>query len=51
MGVLLQAFYWDCPREAGVEFGWWQHVNLGELDQCGAVPTWFGTRAELASAG
>ena len=84
MGVLLQAFYWDCPREAGVEFGWWRHVNarldglrsvgftalwlppcskamnarsmgydpfdffdLGEFDQRGAVPTWFGTKAEL----
>jgi alpha-amylase len=84
MGVLMQAFYWDCPRIAGVEFGWWRHVtqrleslrqvgfsalwlppcskaadaasmgydpfdlfDLGEFDQRGAVPTWFGTKLEL----
>ena len=33
MGVLLQAFYWDCPREAGVERGWWRHVAQ-RLDGC-----------------
>src|SRR5262249_26784182 len=31
MGVMLQAFYWDCPRLAGVEFGWWRYVT-GRLD-------------------
>ncbi len=84
MGVLLQAFYWDCPRLAGCEHAWWDHVrgklpelaaagftalwlppaskaascksmgydpydyyDLGEFDQKGGVPTWFGTRAAL----
>ncbi len=84
MGVLFQAFYWDCPREDGCEFGWWKRVrsqipnlasvgftalwlppphkaanarsmgydpydyyDLGEFDQKGSVPTWFGTREEL----
>jgi alpha-amylase len=86
MGVLMQAFYWDCPREEAREFGWWPHVqeqvaalaaagfsalwlppvhkaasiegpsmgydpydyyDLGELDQKGSVPTWFGSRPEL----
>ena len=86
MGVMMQAFYWDCPRAEQREFGWWEHVraqvpdlaragidalwlppvhkaanitgpsmgydpydywDLGEFDQKGGVPTWFGTRREL----
>ena len=88
MGVMLQAFYWDCPREEKKEFKWWKHVtkqipalakvgftslwlppvhkaanlggfsmgydpydyyDLGEFDQKGGVPTWFGTKSELLS--
>ncbi len=85
MGVLLQAFYWDCPRAEDREHKWWAYVNekvpeivragftalwlppaskaaswdsmgydpydyydLGEFEQKGGMPTWFGTRAELA---
>jgi alpha-amylase len=84
MGVLLQAFYWDCPEKSGCEFKWWDHVkanigklanagftaiwlpppgkgstqrsmgyepfdhfDLGEFDQRGGIPTWFGTRKSL----
>ena len=86
MGVMLQAFYWDCPRIEKKEFKWWKHVSkqipalaevgftslwlppvhkaanlggfsmgydpydyydLGEFDQKGTVPTWFGTKQEL----
>ncbi len=84
MGVMLQAFYWDCPRLAGCEHAWWDllkqnvpalagagftslwlppaskaaswksmgydpydYYDLGEFDQKGGVPTWFGTRAAL----
>ena len=88
MGVMMQAFHWDCPRVDGHEFGWWDAVrarvpalaaagftalwlppahkagniggpsmgydpydyyDLGEFDQKGSVPTWFGTRQALAS--
>jgi alpha-amylase len=88
MGVVLQAFYWDCPRIEKKAFKWWQHVekqvplladvgftslwlppvhkaanlggysmgydpydyyDLGEFDQKGTVPTWFGTKKELLS--
>ncbi len=88
MGVILQTFYWDCPREDGKEFQWWNYItreipalakagftslwlppihkaanlagpsmgydpydfyDLGEFDQKGSVPTWFGTRKELES--
>jgi alpha-amylase len=86
MGVMLQAFYWDCPRAEQKEFHWWEHVraqvpalaqagfdclwlppahkpanlgglsmgydpydyyDLGEFDQKGHIPTWFGTKTEL----
>lgn len=87
MGVIMQAFYWDCPKHESKEFQWWNFVSgkvqelsnvgftalwlppatkganlsgsmsmgydpydfydLGEFDQKGSVPTWFGTRTEL----
>ena len=86
MGVMLQTFHWDCPREDKKEFQWWNYINeqipalakagftslwlppvskganlfgpsmgydpydyydLGEFDQKGSIPTWFGTRKEL----
>ena len=84
MGVLMQAFYWDCPKLENVEYHWWQYVkskipaikkagftalwlppaskaasnpsmgydiydyfDLGEFDQKGSVPTWFGSKEEL----
>jgi len=86
MGVMMQAFYWDCPRLDGKEFKWWEFVrskvpalastgftalwlppahkaanlggpsmgydpydyyDLGEFDQKGTLPTWFGSKTEL----
>ncbi len=86
MGVMMQTFHWDCPREDKKEFQWWNYIDekipslaktgftslwlppihkaanlfgpsmgydpydyydLGEFDQRGGVPTWFGTRKEL----
>jgi alpha-amylase len=86
MAAMMQAFYWDCPREDGREFAWWNHVrgkvpalaeigfdalwlppahkaanidgpsmgydpydyyDLGEFDQKGSIPTWFGSKQEL----
>lgn len=86
MGVMMQAFYWDCPRRDGLEFQWWNAVrakvpalaqtgftslwlppvhkaanlggpsmgydpydyyDLGEYDQKGSIPTWFGTKQDL----
>ena len=88
MGVMMQTFHWDCPREDKKEFQWWNYINekipalaktgftslwlppihkaanlfgpsmgydpydyydLGEFDQKGSIPTWFGTRRELES--
>ncbi len=86
MGVMMQAFYWDCPRLEAKEFEWWNFVNekmatlskvgftaiwlppackaanmggmsmgydpydyydLGDIDQKGSVPTWFGSKSQL----
>jgi alpha-amylase len=86
MGVMLQAFYWDCPRQEDKQFQWWDYVcrqvpslaqvgftalwlppvhkaanlngpsmgydpydyyDLGEFDQKGTIPTWFGTASQL----
>ncbi len=84
MGVMLQAFYWDCPQTENREHQWWSFIksklpaiaqagftalwlppankaaswksmgydpydyyDLGEFDQKGGVPTWFGPKADL----
>ena len=84
MGVILQAFYWDCPKAENREHQWsvfiksklpsiaragftalwlppankaagwksmgydpYDYYDLGEFDQKGGVPTWFGSKAEL----
>src|SRR4029434_4623469 len=84
MGVMLQAFYWDCPKAENREHQWWvfiksklpaitqagftglwlspahnarscksmgydpyDYYDLGEFDQKGSAPTWFGSKAEL----
>src|SRR6266700_2648408 len=81
MGVMLQAFYWDCPKAENCEHRWWvfiksklpaiaqagftalwlppankaaswksmgydpyDYYDLGEFDQKGGVPTWFGSK-------
>ena len=87
MGVMMQTFFWDCPRVDNREFQWWKTIreqvpalanvgftslwlppvhkaanlggpsmgydpydyyDLGEFDQKGSIPTWFGTRQELS---
>lgn len=27
MGVIMQAFHWDCPREDNQEYNWWNYVG------------------------
>jgi alpha-amylase len=36
MGVLMQGFYWDCPREEHQEHTWWNFVatKLNLLQNC-----------------
>lgn len=86
MGIIMQAFYWDCPKLENKEFEWWNfltekikplsdagftalwlppackaanmdgmsmgydpydYYDLGDVNQKGSVPTWFGSKAQL----
>lgn len=86
MGVIMQAFYWDCPNDIAQPFGWWSFVkskisslsvagftaiwlppfnkaaeqrsmgydpfdyyDLGDINQKGGVPTWFGVKEDLVA--
>lgn len=42
MGVLMQAFYWDCPRVSNQEFTWWNHVKneIQRLKEAGFTALW-----------
>jgi len=42
MGVLMQSFYWDCPREEQQEFTWWNFVStkLKLLRDAGFTAIW-----------
>lgn len=42
MGVMMQAFHWDCPREDQKEFQWWKYVNekIPELAKVGFTALW-----------
>lgn len=42
MGVMMQAFHWDCPRVDGKEFSWWQFVReqVPSLAQVGFTALW-----------
>jgi alpha-amylase len=42
MGVLMQAFYWDCPSREGVEHAWWERVTpeLPALAATGFTALW-----------
>ena len=42
MGALLQAFYWDCPKEERREFDWWNRVReeVPRLAKAGFTSLW-----------
>ena len=42
MGVMLQTFYWDCPREDKKEFQWWKTINekIPALAKTGFTSLW-----------
>ncbi|MBL8486238.1 MAG: hypothetical protein JNK22_04055, partial [Rhodocyclaceae bacterium] len=53
MGVMMQAFFWDCPREAGQEYRWWNHVRekLPELAAAGFGALWLPPVHKAANLG
>ncbi len=53
MGVLMQAFYWDCPREEKQEFGWWKFLipQLDALKKAGITALWLPPAGKGANIG
>ena len=53
MGVLMQAFYWDCPREDRCEHAWWSHVTtkLDGLKEAGFTALWLPPAGKAANIG
>jgi len=53
MGVLMQAFYWDCPREENQEHAWWDFVasKLPELRKAGITALWLPPAGKAANIG
>ncbi len=42
MGVIMQAFYWDCPKQEEKEYQWWNHVRdeIPSLQSAGFTALW-----------
>ena len=42
MGVMMQAFHWNCPRVDGREYAWWELVRerVSALAQVGFTCLW-----------
>jgi alpha-amylase len=42
MGVLMQAFYWDCPRTSNKQFRWWDAIRqeIPYLRSAGITALW-----------
>lgn len=53
MAVMMQAFYWDCPRESGQEYQWWNHVreHVGDLARAGFGALWLPPVHKAANLG
>lgn len=53
MGVLMQAFYWDCPRLENQEFAWWNYVavKVPSLRQVGFTALWLPPPCKAANLG
>lgn len=53
MGVLMQAFYWDCPKEDQKEYEWWNFVatKLPELAEAGITALWLPPASKAANIG
>jgi alpha-amylase len=51
MGVMLQAFYWDCPRIENREHGWWDLVRerVPSIARAGFTSLWLPPASKAAS--
>ena len=53
MGVMMQTFYWDCPREDKKEFQWWNYINreIPNLAKAGFTSLWLPPVHKAANLG
>lgn len=53
MGVIMQGFYWDCPRVDQQEFTWWNHIagKLPSLKAAGFTALWLPPASKAANIG
>lgn len=53
MGVIMQAFHWDCPRNDNQEYTWWNFVRerIDSLAQVGFTSLWLPPVHKAANIG
>jgi hypothetical protein len=53
MGVMMQAFFWDCPRVDNREFQWWNYVceQVPSLAKAGFTSLWLPPVHKAANLG
>ena len=53
MGVLMQAFYWNCPAREGRDGAWWTLVSdkVEELNDAGFTALWLPPVSKAANLG
>lgn len=53
MTAMMQAFYWDCPRQAQQEFHWWTHIqqHVAQLAAIGFDTLWLPPAHKAANLG
>lgn len=53
MGVMMQAFYWDCPRLETKEFEWWDFLKekIKGLGDTGFTALWLPPASKAANLG
>jgi len=53
MGVILQAFYWDCPKLENQEFNWWNFLQqkVKAVADAGFTAMWLPPASKAANIG
>jgi alpha-amylase len=53
MGVILQSFYWDCPKLENQEFNWWNFLkqNVKSIADAGFTALWLPPACKGANIG
>ncbi len=53
MGVIMQAFYWDCPKLENQQFEWWNFLKgkLKSLSEAGFTALWLPPACKAANLG